>query len=1048
MANINPRMNSQGNRKGKAAKAGTPIRNGLLLLGFAGLLALLVVFLPKNPGRNTAIVLAPGAEGGEGILVAGPPLQISEVMASNHSAWPDDQGKYADWLEIENTSDAPVNLSGIGLSDREDRVLFLFPDVELAARDRVVVFCDDANQADKGRAFHARFKISAVGEILYLFDGNAQIIDVVQTPALNSDVSYSKIGNEWAVTEKCTPGYPNTEEGYAQLLQSMVGGADGLVINEVLASNRATIADEDGEYSDWIELYNGGALPVDLYNYVLSDDQTKLVKWRFPKGAVIAPGEYYLVFASGKNRPGNGGDIRPHTNFSLSAEGETIILSDILSQPVDRVTYENLAKDTSFGRVVGMEHSFQIMRAPTPGMANDRSSELEMDKRMRRANHTGVFISEVVTTSTGIETSYGKTSYDWVEIVNLSTEAVNLRNWGLSDNIGRPRKWQFPDIMIASGECMLVFTSGLQQSPTRSGALHADFRLSALGETLVLSDAEGHILDKLVVPKLETNTSYGRSFDRDGLFYYDTPTPGELNWGESFIGYALAPTIEQKGALLTRPTTVTIAVPSGTSVRYTLDGSEPTQTNGENYTGAIEISRAAVLRARGFAEGLKPSEIVTESYLINAYHILPVVSLTVDPKDLWDPLTGIYTFGLDEEELTSQRDFSNAVYRVIKKDRSLRERPGNFELFSPEGEQLINMGLATQLHGQFSLDLAQKSFRLSAKSKYGGSIIPYAFFEDRPFSQYQAIILRNGGNDGSYSRIVDALISKMVDWTDSEIIHMASTPVIAYLNGQYWGHYDIRERINTQSIAAYEGWPDADKIDLIKGNNQVIDGAYNDYGALIDYVKTHDLNDPEALQTVQNWVDIDNYFDYMIFEMYFANTDTLNIKFYRQQAPGAKWKWVFFDMDWAYFQRTNNGCSIWLDEKGSGERNGENVLIRKLLEVPEMRDKFLTRYGELFQILSDTDRTMALIDEMVEAIEPEMGLHFSRWAGETTKLVAFDPPVDPEAAFNYWGVRVDRVRNVARATPHLVWGYVQDWFKLSNAEMEGYFGSRPESFEF
>ena len=383
----------------------------------------------------------------------------------------------------------------------------------------------------------------------------------------------------------------------------------------------------------------------------------------------------------------------------------------------------------------------------------------------------------------------------------------------------------------------------------------------------------------------------------------------------------------------------------------------------------------------------------------------------------------------------------------MKDRKATRERPGNIEYFEPEGEQVFNAGVATQLHGQFSLAIAQKSFRISAKSKYGAPMIPFAFFPDRPFEDYQAVVLRNGGNDGSYSRLVDALAAKMLDWTDTEIMHMASTPVIVYLNGIYWGHYDVRERFNTRAIARYENWPNHQNIDFIKGDNHVLSGSFSNYSDLIKFVRDKDLNVPANLKRVLDWIDVDSYFDFMIFEMYFGNTDTLNIKFYRQRTEDSKWKWLFFDLDWAYFNRQRDGCYIWLKPEGAGERRAENILIRKLLEVPEMRDKFLKRYGELFQIISDTDRVIALIDEMRDTIEPEMGMHFNRWAGETFNFVAFDPPSEPEAAYNYWLGRVNRLKNVARARPYYVWGHVQDWFELSDAQMESFFGPRPAETE-
>jgi hypothetical protein len=1044
-----PQRRRSNKKEPRAARRGTPIRNSLLLLIFGALLALIVLVSPKEPLPPSAAVLADGTVV-DVASQAAPTLRLSEVMASNSGAYPDDKGAFPDWVEIENYGEAPVNLAGIGLSDRDDRVLFIFPEMELPMGGRVVVYCDDTNAAAANAALHARFKVSSLGEEIYLFDASAVIMDSVAAPAMGSDMSYALSGGQWVITDLFTPGWPNTQDGYDRMRASAAAPADGLVISELLASNVTTVRDEDGDYVDWIELYNGTGLPIDLHNYALSDDGTNLVKWRFPQGVVIAPGEYYLVYASGKDRMGANG--RPHTNFKLAAEGETVFFSNILSEIIDQVTYDNLDDDVSWGRVEGTDYAWQTYAQPTPALSNTRIGELEMDRQMRAANSTGIYISEVMTSSAvGVETPYGTTSYDWVELVNLGNTTVNLRDWGLSDRVGRPRKWQLPNISLAPGQYTLVFPSGLSESPTGSGAVHADYRLSALGETMVLSTPQGQIVDKLVVPRLATDCTYGRDFDQGGLFYYETATAGAKNAGEHFPGYAPAPTFDTPGGIYPRNISVTLTAPEGVRIRYTTDGSEPTLETGYDYTEPIALSDTVSLRARGFVDGLNPSDIVTETYLMKVYHILPVISVTADPNDLWNEETGIFAMGPDA--VISGGQYKNATFMEMKEDDALRERAANFEYFTPEGTQLLNQGVALMLNGNYSLSLAQKSLRITAKAKYGSTTLPYAFFDDRPYTEYRSIVLRNGGNMGPYERITDSLISKMVDWTDSEIIHMASTPCIVYINGQYWGQYYIRERIDTEYIARYHDIADPDKIDFIKGGSSVLNGSYSNYDAMRNYAKNNAITEGSAaLQTLENWVDVENLFDMAIFESFFGNTDAGNQKAYRLQGDNNPWRWVLFDLDWGYFYSDTKGFNVWLNESGFRSAAGgtiNNSFLTALLKIPKYREQFLTRYGELFQnYLSDVPRIHALIDEMVAEIEPEMGLHFMRWAGETSKEIAFDPPADPSANLNYWkNVRINgsaglKVR-VARR-PYHVWTQAQEWFSLTDEEMLHYFGPCPE----
>ena len=1036
--NIRPESNKKRARRPRTASRATPVRNGLLLLALAAVLALIVAVTPKEPVQSQAVVIVDGAETDVATLAQAATLAITEVMASNHAAYPDETGNYPDWVEITNTGTEPQQMEGIGLSDREDRVLFLFPEMTLEPGGHVVVFCDDTSKAVSGEALHARFKISALGETIYLFNTAAQVIDSVTVPALQSDVSYALVGGSWQVTEQFTPGYDNTDAGWEQLRTTGSSQAQGLVINELMASNVTAIADEDGEYSDWIELYNGTSHVIDLSNYALTDDPADRVKWRFPSGAQIQPGEYYIVFASGKDRREVVEGRKLHTNFRLAADGETVMLCDILGQIVDSVTYDNLPDNVSWARVEGLSNTWQEASPSTPGMPNNRSSQLEMDRMLRAQNTTGLFISEVMTSSTGVETPYGRSSYDWVEIYNASSVPLSLKGFWLSDNVNRPRKYQFGDVTIPAGGYLVVFPSGLTESPTGSGAIHVPFRLSALGETVVLSDPSGKIVDELVVPQLETNVSYGRNFDQGGLFYYTETTAGAKN-GQGFSGYAVQPTMDKAGGTYAQQVTVTLSAPEGVRIRYTTDGSEPTEENGTDYTGPITLTSNAALRARGFQEGLQPSAITTATFLVNVYHSLPIICLVCDPDDLYNETDGILAVGTEED--FSSVPFDDAVYWLKT------PHPGNFEYFTAEGVSQLNQGVELQLNGQYSLDQAQKSWRITAKAKYGGETLDYPFFDDRPYTSYHALILRNGGQDGKYTRIIDALQGVIVDWTGSDIFHMAYKPVVVYLNGQYWGQYNLRERINKYSIADYEGWSDPDAIDLIKGDDEVIGqtSRYDNYGELKAFVNSHNLaEDPEALQTVLDWVDVDNYFDFMIFQIYFGNTDAGNIKFYRQRVEGAKWRWCLFDLDWGYFNSTTNGCKVWLDPNGAGDKDFENWLILSLLEVPELKDQFLTRFGQLFQeVFSDTERIWAQAQAMAAVIQPELMFHYNRWAGETSKLLTEEPDT-PEGNYSYWEQRMERLHNVLKKRPNLCWEHIRDWFGMTDAEMEAYFGPQPE----
>ncbi len=366
--------NSDQKRKRRALQREKPRRGTwpmlLLLLALIVVVVLLTPGASQTPAANTSGTPVDPETAALGDIH----LRISEVMSSNRTAYPDDNGAFPDWIELTNTGDEPLQLAGYGMSDRSDRISFVFPEITLNPGEYIVVFASDQNRNVAGLPLHAQFKISSSGtDTIYLYGTDGISFSQLPVPALNRDMSYSLIGeDDYIITEQYTPGYANTQEGYAAFRASMVLEPGALVINEICASSVSTLRDEDGEYPDWIELHNTSALPIDLSNYALSDDSDRLVKWRFPQGTVIDPGAYYVVYASGKDRAGTNGGW-PHASFRLRSNGETVILSDIQGRMVDVVAYDLLEADMSWGRNEEGDGSFLIFNQPTPGLPNTRT---------------------------------------------------------------------------------------------------------------------------------------------------------------------------------------------------------------------------------------------------------------------------------------------------------------------------------------------------------------------------------------------------------------------------------------------------------------------------------------------------------------------------------------------------------------------------------------------------------------------------------------------------------------------------------------------------
>ncbi len=1021
------RMPSGGPKQKKPSMA----RNLLIMLC---VLAVIVIVFPKEPLTHAvASVQSPDGQAPQGSPSADyQGLYISEVMSANSTAVPDEHGEYNDWVEVWNSTDHPIDMSGVGLSDRSDRVLFLFPDSTLQPGGRLVVFASDTNHADAAGTLHAKFKLSSAGETVYLFDPSAYVIHQVTVPIQNSDVSYAlKADGSYAQTQEYTPGFENTEEGFQAYRNANTITEGAIRINEVMADAKTGLYDEDGELSDWVELYNTTGKDISLNGFALSDKENDPVMWRFPQDAVIPAHGYYLVFCSGKDRLLAAGKIS-HTNFRLSAERETVVLSDSHGRLIDRASIDNLPMDSSLGR--DDSNNWKVYKTATPGMPNNGAGAAQAEKNMRAANTSGVYISEVMSSSGN--------GNDWVELYNASTQSVNLEGFGLSDSMGRPRKWQFPTgAALGPGEYTVVSLDGTN---SQANGYHSNFKLlRAGGEVMSFSDSNGRVLDKINLPLVPTDVSYGRTGSLEGFFYFDAPTMGSAN-GKGFLGFAQTPSFSVKGGLYYEPVSVSLGVPEGTTVHYTLDGSIPTLKDPVYDGNPITVNVTTPVRARAFSDDLQPSEIITQTYFVNVYNNLPIVSLVADPDELWNESTGMLANGgtLDKSVFPYKlTNGNNPVYRTLGKE----PRPGYVEYYLLDGTQVLSQGMEFGLQGQYSLDMPQKSFKVRAKAEQGEPTFEASLFESRPFTEYKSFVLRNSGNDNVWTRINDAYQSMLIDKLDTTVIHQAVNPVAVYLNGQYWGHYNMRERVDEYFVAQHEGLPldQAGNMDILEASGTVVYGSSQEYKDFIAKVKTLSPGtNPEDLKYITDRVDVDNYFDYMALEWFFGNSDAGNIRYYKLKGEGNKWRWIFYDSDYGMFNSAYNSPASYMDPNGAGDQNVNNTLIRKLLENKEMKDEFLTRLGKVFQTFT-TQSMLDTFNGLAATIEPEMPLHFARWAEFNEKSINADSPLTEQGAMNYWKSRLNRSRNVIKKRPTLFYGMVQDYFNLSDVNMVTYFGEKP-----
>ena len=989
-------------------------------------------------------------------------LVISEIMSANHTAVPDEDGNFGDWIELWNRSDHAIDLLETGLSDDPNEIKFIFPQIILQPNERLVIFCDNTNRV--GETLHAKFKLSSYGETIYLFDPHSYRIDSVSFPNMGADYAWALQPNgTWAEVQDYSPGEENSQAGHEAYFVSSTITDGALIINEIMASNQSSIYDEDGERCDWIELRNTTDQPILLDNYALSDRENRPLRWRFPQGATIPAQGYYLVFCSGKNRASNPGTI-PHTDFAISAEHDTVVLSDSRGHIVDRVILDNVPEDHSFAR--GADGTFAFTPYATPGRANDDRDGADID--MRRRNPTGVVITEVMASNDSVKTVDDTTFTDWIEIKNTSGAEIDLSGYGLSDRIGRPRRWQFPKgTRLQAGGHLLILCDG--NTEAKDGRLHTSFKIRrAGGETVCLSDPTGFVLDRLILGEIPTDISFGRTLTASGLFYYETPTPGQDNTG-GFLGYAPMPAFTQAPGMyeLSEETPyirTAITIPEGTTVYYTLDGSIPTRASAVYSGEVIAMNQTAtVIRARAYSDNplTYASSVLTGTYFINTYHTLPVFSVVCDPDELWNPTDGMLVFGANGvKEAPGKLPFKNTVYRQFGKV----PRPVHVEYYSLEGEQLLNQDAQFSLMGDYSLDMPQKSMKFRAKSVYGAKTFAAKLFDDREYEEYKSFVLRNSGNDCMFSRLADGFQSRLIDAYQARtvyaadtipVIHLAWKPVVVYINGAYWGHMNLRERSDRFFVAQHEGMAlsDAENMVILEASGALkygTDTERRNFRSWRNAMKEKsfkpavvDGEPNKDLQYILDAVDVDNFFEYMALEMFLGNSDIGNLRFYRLHEEGSKWRWILYDVDYGLFNSGFNSPRSYTKTKGMGEQNIDNTIFLKLLSVPEYKEKFLRKLADIFTFCT-TEKMLEVLEPMVEQITSEMTLHWERWGPENDKMVISDVPTSADGAYRYWQQRVEFIRNVIRKRPRKLWAMIKSEFNLSDAQMiELGFGEQP-----
>lgn len=941
---------------------------------------------------------------------------ISEVMSSNTCTLQDETGNYPDWVELYNPFGSPLSLEGYGLTDREDKpTKFELPAVTIPANGYVVIFLDGGDSYDPETGIiHGSFSVSSAGETVYLYSPGGILLSKAEVGACPSDTSYGIVQDKssedygtYAYFTNPTPGQENT--GAHSKDPGVLPASDVKIrINEYMKSSGSILLDEDGDYCGFVEIYNYGEEAVNLEGFGLTDDPNRPGKWRFPAVQLDAGG-YLLVYLSGKEKEYTGGNL--HASFRLGKDDTALTLTDMQNRAIDALTPVALTQNVSYGRSQEDSAKWLYYPRPTPGAVNDTPG---FDSLMTSTPGSTAYVSEAMAANDATWKNGAGEYCDWIELSNPTGQPIALGGWRLSDDETDLNKYRIPDgVQLAPGECLLLY-GGAEK--TTKGEIYLPFALSAQGETLFLSDADGFLVDVFSTGRQGAGVSSGRGTDDlTARVFFETPTPGQPNPASGAAGYAQAPGISVDGGYVEAGTAVALTAEPGAEIYYTLDGDLPTRA-AQLYTGPISIDRTCTLRAVAYLPGRLPSADTARTFLLGERHSIPVVCISTNEENLFDYNTGIFADGPGWTE-TFPHQGAN-----FWKDW---ERPVHFEFYDESGRLGIDFNAGIKVFGQYSRAEAQKSFTINLRGKYGLSEVTYPFFRDYDVQTFTSLVLRTSGQDWNRSKLRDAFFAQVIKG-QMDLDYMEYRPAAVYINGQYWGLYNIRERLNADYAAAHTG-ADPDNVDFIKGNRSVKAGSIDAYDELIGYIKTHDLSQQACFDHVAALIDLDCWMNWWITETFFSNTDTGNMKFYRERRDGAKWRWILYDLDWAMASSTyhRNRIDRMLDPKGHGVNKAfSTVIARGLMENAAFQERFIETYARHLNTTFAPARMDAILDRMAAEIRSEIPRQHARWGAPSASRF------EKEIEFLHTAL----AERVALSKQHL-----QETFGLSDARMQELF---------
>jgi hypothetical protein len=613
------------------------------------------------------------------------------------------------------------------------------------------------------------------------------------------------------------------------------------------------------------------------------------------------------------------------------------------------------------------------------------------------------------------DTDFGEFA-DFVELYNGSDHTVKLKGFTISDNPNNVSKWQFPDHTLQPGQYLLLWADGMNKVPGDTAfcnyrntivnvkEMHLNFKLSGDGEYLGIFDSEKKLIDEVYFGVQQTDITFGRNESNPTEWnFFGDPTPGSRNsnFGAQKPIFAATTVFSKPGGFYNGTQTITLAAPSANAeIRYTIDGSDPDHQSAL-FTEPIEVFRNLTIKARVYENAKLPGPVSTHTYFIGEDIGLPVISVSTTSDHLWD-----FSFGL----------FRNAIKE--------REVPAVIEYFDENGQKGFTEGVGLRLFGTTIYNLPQKPMSIRFRSKFGESELNFPLFKNRENLRYKSFLLRNGGNDHNLAFFRDGLAVSLIKG-QMDLDYQDYQPCVVFLNGEYQGIYNIRERLDNHYIANNHNLSN-NNLDVLEDSLIVASGSADNYHEMLRFIESSDISKEENYEQLASLIDINEFINYMIHKTFVGyRLFDINNKYWRESNENGKWRWVTADMEHGFGQLS--GDNYWENtiEKATGMGNElpvwSTLLFSKLLSNQHFKDEFIQRYAYFLNTVYQPERTLAITDSLNNMIAGQMPRHINKWKTPVNMPV--------------WEGNVEFIREFLRQRPAHVRTHISSLFGLPDSAL-------------